>query len=287
VPRPRFSPVLPIAALLAAALAWSGARAQMPLVPAPAAPAITPRAPGARPGDRAAGFLLVIDPGHGGRDEGSKGPGVAEKEVTLKAAKLLGERLKRHEGITVLFTREDDTELTPVQRAAIANFNLASFFLSLQADASWRPGARGASILLSAPQRPPRVEGEPFEAVALRWQRGQNVHLAGSLRFAQELQTRFAAIPGAGKPPILTLPLQGLEGARMPAAYVSLGVISTPEEAARLRELDAENPYIVALEAEILRLAGLQPAAPGGQDAPPGPGQPSGRPDGPARQDKD
>ena len=260
------------AALLCAALAWSEAGAQAPPLPGGSAPG-----PGQKPKEA---FVLVIDPGHGGRDEGSKGPGLLEKDVTLKAARLLGERLKRYEGIKVVFTREDDKELTPVQRAAVGNFHAASFFLSIQADASWRPGARGASIFLSAPQRPPRVEGEPSEAMALRWQRGQNVHLAGSLRFAQDLQARFAAIPGAGKPPILTLPLQNLEGARMPAAYVSLGVISTPEEAARLRELNEENPYILALEAEIARFAGLAkpeeaapapqaPAQPGGSSAPP------------------
>jgi hypothetical protein len=43
----------------------------------------------------------------------------------------------------------------------------------------------------------------------------------------------------------------------MPAAYVSIGVISTPEEAARLRELKIEDPYLAALEAEIIRYAGL------------------------------
>jgi hypothetical protein len=43
----------------------------------------------------------------------------------------------------------------------------------------------------------------------------------------------------------------------MPTAYVSIGVISTPEEAARLRELKIEDPYLAALEAEIIRHAGL------------------------------
>ncbi len=49
----------------------------------------------------------------------------------------------------------------------------------------------------------------------------------------------------------------------MPAAYLSLGVISTPEEAARLREMDGENPYLAAIEAEIVRYAKLPEKIPG------------------------
>jgi len=214
-------------------------------------------------------FILALDPGHGGRDAGSRGSGpLLEKDFTLRVARLLAERLRLWPEIKVVLTREGDTEVTAVQRTALANHNGASLFLSIQADASWRPGARGPSILIAAPQRPPRVEGEPLEAVALRWQRGQNVHLAESLRFAQSLQARFAAIQGGHKPPILSLSLQALEGARMPAVYLSLGVISTSEEAARLREMDAENPYLAAIAAEVARFTGL-PEAPPGQDAAP------------------
>ncbi len=49
----------------------------------------------------------------------------------------------------------------------------------------------------------------------------------------------------------------------MPAAYISLGVISTPEEAARLREMDGDNPYLAAIEAEIVRYAKLPEKIPG------------------------
>ncbi len=129
--------------------------------------------------------------------------------------------------------------------------------VSIHADASWRPNARGASILVAAPQRPPRVEGEAPQALALRWQRGQNVFLAESGRFAKGLQRRIREIQKGQPPPIRSLTLLALEGARMPAAYVSIGVISTPEEAARLRELKIEDPYLAALEAEIIRYAGL------------------------------
>ncbi len=206
----------------------------------------------------AAPFILVLDAGHGGRDSGSKGLGsLLEKNFTLRAAKLLAKRLSRYPEMKVVFTRDSDTEITAVHRSAVANHNGAALLVSIHADASWRPNARGSSIMVAAPQRPPRVEGEAAQALALRWQRGQNVFLAESRRFAKGLQKRFAEIQKGRKPPIRSLTLLALEGARVPAAYVSIGVISTPEEAARLRELKIENPYLVAIEAEIVRFAGL------------------------------
>jgi N-acetylmuramoyl-L-alanine amidase len=171
--------------------------------------------------------------------------------------KLLAGRLGRRPEIKVVFTREADAEISAVRRAAIANHNGSALMLSIQADASWRPDARGPSIIVAAPQRPPRVEGEGADALALRWQRGQNINLAGSRRFALRLQERFAKLRGGVKPPIRSLLPRSLEGARMPAVYISLGVISTPEEAARLREIDEKSPYIAAIEAEVVRYAGL------------------------------
>lgn len=224
-------------------------------------------------------FVLVLDPGHGGRDAGSRGVGpVLEKNITFQTVKLLAERLSKWPQVRVVRTREGDTEVTPVQRAAIANYNGAALFLSIHADASWTPGRRGASVLIASPQRPPRVSGEAADAVALRWQRGQNVHLAGSLRFARALRDNLQAIEGAAKVSIRTLTLRTIEGAKMPAAYLSLGVLSTPEEVARLRELRADSPLISALVRAIVRFAGLpeEPPAESSGNAPGGTGTSGG-----------
>src|SRR5699024_12074840 len=57
------------------------------------------------------GQTIVLDPGHGGADGGAKGKnGVDEKEVTLKVAKLLKEKLEQA-GALVYLTREEDMDL--------------------------------------------------------------------------------------------------------------------------------------------------------------------------------
>ncbi len=221
-------------------------------------------------------FILALDPGHGGRDAGSHGPGpVLEKDFTLRIASLLAERLRRRPGVKVILTRERDTEISPAQRAAVANYNVANLFISIHADASWRKGARGPAVLVASPQRPPTAGGESSEAAAARWQRGQNVHLAASHRFAQGLTERFRRIRARVRVPLRVLPVRALEGAKMAAVYVSMGVISTPEEVARLREMKIGNPYLGALEAEVARFARLPEKAP---EAKPGAGLPPGAP---------
>ncbi len=225
----------------------------------------------AKPGAPAtsAPFVVVIDPAHGGRDAGSRGALLKEKDFTLRAAGLLAALLSRRPEVKTILTREADTEMTAVQRASVANYNAASLFLTIHADASWRPGARGPAIMVAAPRRPPRVAGEAAQAVAFRWQRSQNIHLASNRRFALSLQRRFAAIRPDEKPPLRILAVRDLEGARMPAAYVSLGVISTPEDEARLIEIAEDDPYLTALAKAVLKFAGLT------EDLPPKPPAPA------------
>ena len=229
-----------------------------------------PAREGARNQAARAPFVVVLDPGHGGRDAGSRGARLLEKDFALRAAEMLAALLARRPEVKAVLTREADTEMTAVQRASVANYNAASLFLTLHADASWRPGARGPAIMVAAPRRPPRVAGEAARAVAFRWQRSQNVHLASNRRFALDLQRRFAVIRAGARPPLRILAVRDLEGARMPAAYVSLGVISTPEDEARLSETGEEDPYLKALARAVLKFAGLT------EDLPPKPLAPEG-----------
>ncbi len=86
---------------------------------------------------------IVIDPGHGGRDPGAIGPGgLMEKDVVLKIAKGLREKLEKH-GYEVFLTRERDVYLPLEDRTAIANVKDADLFVSLHANASRKRGARG------------------------------------------------------------------------------------------------------------------------------------------------
>ncbi len=87
---------------------------------------------------------IVIDAGHGGHDSGTTGPGgIEEKQVVLDVALRLGKLLKQRLGADVIFTRDNDTFIPLETRTAIANKAQADLFLSIHANSSPDPSARG------------------------------------------------------------------------------------------------------------------------------------------------
>jgi N-acetylmuramoyl-L-alanine amidase len=91
--------------------------------------------------------LVVIDPGHGGIDNGASAPNnVHEKDITLAFALQLQKVLIDSGRFDVALTREDDTYLTLNQRVDLARQNKADLFVSLHADSFQDMNIRGASI---------------------------------------------------------------------------------------------------------------------------------------------
>jgi N-acetylmuramoyl-L-alanine amidase len=90
--------------------------------------------------------VIVIDAGHGGKDPGSLGANVYEKDVTLAAAKALKERLERTGRFQVVLTRETDTFVPLEARVQVARRADADLFISMHADSGPDTGTRGASV---------------------------------------------------------------------------------------------------------------------------------------------
>jgi N-acetylmuramoyl-L-alanine amidase len=81
-------------------------------------------------------FKMVIDAGHGGGDPGAIGPtGLKEKDVVLKLAKKVRDKVRKTLGWEVVMTREDDRFIPLDERTGIANSENASLFLSIHANA--------------------------------------------------------------------------------------------------------------------------------------------------------
>ena len=87
--------------------------------------------------------IIVIDPGHGGYDQGAAGRlGTKEKDLTLETAGLLAERLEKA-GAKVVMTRTDDSGLSLNARVQTARRNTADAFLSIHYDSAEHGGVSG------------------------------------------------------------------------------------------------------------------------------------------------
>lgn len=90
--------------------------------------------------------IVVIDPGHGGRDPGAIAGGRQEKDITLAAALTLKERLERTGRYKVVLTRDRDVYIPLDSRVKLARRANADLFISLHADAGPDDSVRGASV---------------------------------------------------------------------------------------------------------------------------------------------
>ena len=89
--------------------------------------------------------VIVIDPGHGGEDEGCASEGVWEKDVNLAIAKLVQGKLEAL-GYQVIMTREDDTYIAKEDRVKLANESQADIYVSIHQNSSEDASVSGMEV---------------------------------------------------------------------------------------------------------------------------------------------
>jgi N-acetylmuramoyl-L-alanine amidase len=93
--------------------------------------------------------VVVIDAGHGGQDSGTTKTGMVEKDLTLDLAHRV-ERLLRERALVTVLTRADDRYVSLQERAAIANSQPESVFVSIHFDEGGRTAATGIETYYAA-----------------------------------------------------------------------------------------------------------------------------------------
>jgi N-acetylmuramoyl-L-alanine amidase len=188
----------------------------------------------------------VLDPGHGGDDEGVHGPGgTKEKDLVLAIARQVKTAIEARIGVRVLLTREGDQNVPVDQRTSLANNNKAGLFISLHADAAMTPSVRGAHVLslkltdyqarmppASTRELPVPVVGGGSRSIDIvPWDFAQIPFAPRSAVVATALARHF----GEHKVPLFTrqtaqMPLRVLVGTNMPAVLVELGFLTNADD---------------------------------------------------------
>ena len=211
-----------------------------------------------RPNDRRDPAILrtvVIDPAGGGDDSGIKSPFIAEKDLTLAVAQILGPLLQAN-GYRVVLTRETDKNLLPGMRVLTANdVPEEAIYLNLRA-ASGAAALRGFECATLPPAGTPATTESDSPNIDKRFFAG-NINDRESLALATTIQNSVVRNAPTLDLGIKRVRVDELRDIRMPAISCKLGYLSHKDEAKKLATRDYQVKLAVALVQGVDRYAGF------------------------------
>jgi N-acetylmuramoyl-L-alanine amidase len=191
--------------------------------------------------------VVVIDPGHGGVDNGTQASGETEKNLVLGFALALRDRIEQGGKYRVVMTRADDTFIPLADRVRIARNQSAALFVSIHADALPRHegDAQGATIytlsdrgsdaeaerLAEAENKADAIGGvnlteEPVEVADILIDLAQRETRAFSHRFARTLMGEMKNTVRMHKHPLKSAGFKVLKAPDVPSVLIELGYVS-------------------------------------------------------------
>jgi N-acetylmuramoyl-L-alanine amidase len=205
-------------------------------------------------------LVVVIDPGHGGIDNGTQAStGEAEKDLVLAFAVALRDRIEQDGKYRVVMTRTDDTFVPLAERVRVARNKAAALFVSIHADALPRRegDAQGATIytlsdkasdreaerLAEAENKADAIGGvdlteEPTEVADILIDLAQRETRTFSNRFAQLLMSEMKSSARMHKHPLKSAGFRVLKALDVPSVLVELGYVSNKAD---LRQMASEE----------------------------------------------
>ncbi|MET4390773.1 N-acetylmuramoyl-L-alanine amidase [Bradyrhizobium sp. F1.4.3] len=211
-------------------------------------PVVAPEPAQQKPGAPADGRpVVVIDPGHGGIDNGTQSSGESEKNLVLAFGLALRERLEKTSKYRVVMTRDDDTFIPLNDRTKVARTLKAALFVSIHADALPRAegDAQGATIytlsdkasdaeaerLADAENRADAIAGfnlaeEPTDVADILIDLTQRETRTFSNRFAHLLMGEMKTTVRMHKHPLKSAGFRVLKAPDVPSVLVEIGYVS-------------------------------------------------------------
>ena len=211
---------------------------------------------------------VVLDPGHGGARGGVGGcEGLREKQLTLQMALQIQKKTAAHK---VVLTRSDDNNLQWQQRAALANQQNVSLFLSLHAESSPMPETRGMRLYALLPNMQlshmplqadelvrsyaldPTKLLPTLDAIALQ-------HIAESDRLSTELEIALRQSFAETDITVMRGRYVPLMGVQAPAVMIGLGFLSNAIDCENLKKSDYRARLVQAISQSITAFQKMSP----------------------------
>jgi N-acetylmuramoyl-L-alanine amidase len=218
-------------------------------------------------------FVVAIDAGHGGKDPGALGKkGTREKDITLKAAKMLAEELRKTANITPILIRNSDRYYKLRTRIKRARDKQADIFVSLHADSAPNSKARGISVFSLSDRASdkeaaylaqrenkadliggPDLDGEDPVAANALLRMFQRESMNESAKLASVILSNIKDLPGGDKRGHRFAGFAVLKSPDIPSILVEMGFLSNRQDEKNLRD----NSYLRGLSKRLARAVSL------------------------------
>ncbi len=211
-------------------------------------------------------FIVVIDPGHGGKDPGAVGAnGTQEKEVVLQVARKLKARIDREKGMKAILTRDGDKFIPLRERMDIAHKHKADLFISIHADANPSTRVSGSSVYIlsenGASSEAARLLAESENSYELKFgvrhtsdkiasvllDLSQNAMMDRSLSLAKSVLNELAKVNNPLRRRVESARFVVLRSPDIPSMLVETAFISNPAEEKRLRTAEYQQKLASAM----------------------------------------
>ena len=225
-------------------------------------------------------IVVAIDPGHGGEDPGAIGPsGLREKDVVLRIALQLRDRINTLPNMRAMLTRDSDFFVPLHERVRKAQRVQADLFVSIHADAFITPQARGASVFAlsqggassaaarwmanreNAADAVGGVNIKSKDAAVLRalLDMSTTAQIRDSMRLGGEVLGQIGRVGKLHKASVEQAGFAVLKAPDIPSILVESAFISNPEEEAKLRDPEYQAQLVRALAVGIQRYFAKNP----------------------------
>lgn len=189
-------------------------------------------------------LLVMLDPGHGGEDDGasSKQPPVKEKDFTLSMATNLGARLVAA-GFQVVYTRTNDTSVSLDDRSRLARRRKADLFISLHANFAPNPDASGVETYVLTPCG---FSGTASGSRTPGWQIGNRNDFHNTL-LGYSVHSRLVAVTNAADRGLKRQSFAVLRETCCPAILVEFGFLSNRDDVQSMLDPAWQNIHAAAV----------------------------------------
>lgn len=216
-------------------------------------------------------MVVVIDPGHGGKDPGAISKTVREKDVVLGIGLKLGKLInENYPDVRVVFTRSTDVFIPLIDRSRIANKNKADLFISIHANFCGTPSTKGTETFLLGEARTGdnldvamkensviqlednyKITYEGFDPNSsesyIMFTTIQGDYLKQSLSFARDIQQQFQSRINSSNRGPKQAGFLVLRMSAMPSVLVETGFISNKEEANYISSEDGQRNIALSI----------------------------------------